>query len=76
MYILGWNSVKLEIYKKRYGDYNCLHSDSNLARWGFLKEDLKKSQKESVAGIIAQYQMIRDFFICFFTILFMEYPLV
>lgn len=74
MYILGWNSVKLEIYKKRFGDYDCHQADSNLSRWGFLKEDLKTSSKETISGIISQYQMIRDFFICFFTIFFMDYP--
>lgn len=52
MYILGWNSIKLELYKKRFGNYDCHHADANLKRWGFLKDDLKKESKESTAGII------------------------
>ena len=29
--VLGWNSIKLELYKKRFGNYECEHADSNLA---------------------------------------------
>ena len=66
----------MEKFKKEHGNYDCSEIDPDLYQWEFLKEDTKKDSNKFIVGTTGQILMIRDYFICFFIIVFMKMPVL
>ena len=64
-------SIRLENYRKKYGNYKCM----KLRKWRFLKSEYK----DGASGLglyIHEVFFVRDFLMCFFLVMFLDNPLI